>query len=376
MDDATHIIELQRRVLAIFLILDGRQTHEYQRALMISLHLWHWFEKSDHPAWHVFSQNPSAFNEESGEICFSVLAREIASCGVRSDCETVSQKFGLIKTKITVADDLKVDLMGDDFADRKRPSVDEKGEDVRSAVTFFKRMIRDLCRGTHRHYDSKCGHLDQTARRRKSARVTIPAAFVTKLDFDVRPKFDRVRQKCEEALNRFWVYEHADVWPGAMGGDAELAGGSGVESEPDSDGESSSTDDAVRDRKSGGPLARQVGRDRDGDAAGSRRGQALMGRVVAIPSWCFGEAWSMERHGTKAARNRARLHGDVEAKTADGNYACRMREFTDYVINLTPGQVARYLVPREMEGDVVDTPFVFPEVPSSSADEEMEVSKD
>ena len=84
----------------------------------------------------------------------------------------------------------------------------------------------------------------------------------------------------------------------------------------------------------------------------------------------------MQRYGTKAARNRARLHGDVEAKTADGNYACRMREFTDYVINLTPGQVARFLVPREMEGDVVDTPFVFPEVPSSSADEEMEVSED
>ena len=165
--------------------------------------------------------------------------------------------------------------------------------------------------GTHRHYDSKCGHLDQTARRRNSARVTIPAAFVAKLDFDVSLKFDRVRQKCEEALNRFWVYEHADVWPAAMGGEAELSGGSGVGSDSDSDGESSSADDAVRDRN-GGPLARQVGRDRDGDAAGSRRGQALIGRVVAIPSWCFGEAWSMERYGTKAARNRARLHGQVD----------------------------------------------------------------
>jgi hypothetical protein len=84
----------------------------------------------------------------------------------------------------------------------------------------------------------------------------------------------------------------------------------------------------------------------------------------------------MERYGTKAARNRARLHGDVETKTADGNYACRMREFTDEVMKLTPGEVARFLVSREMEGAVVDTPFVFPEVPSSSADEEMEVSED
>ena len=46
------------------------------------------------------------------------------------------------------------------------------------------------------------------------------------------------------------------------------------------------------------------------------------------------------------------------------------------MINLTPGQVARFLVPREMEADVVDTAFVFPEVSSSSADEEMEVSED
>ena len=58
----------------------------------------------------MFKNNASVFNEESGKICFSVLAREIAGSGVRSDCDAVSRKFSLIKSKIQISQDLSVDL--------------------------------------------------------------------------------------------------------------------------------------------------------------------------------------------------------------------------------------------------------------------------
>jgi Tfp pilus assembly protein PilW len=63
----------------------------------MSINLWEWMRVNDHAGWQVFRQNASAFNEESGEIAFSVLARDIASSGIRSDAKTVSRKFGLIK---------------------------------------------------------------------------------------------------------------------------------------------------------------------------------------------------------------------------------------------------------------------------------------
>ena len=59
--------------------------------------------------WDVFKNNASVFNEESGEVVFSVLARDIASSGVRSDCEAVSRKFRIIKPKMVVAKGLNID---------------------------------------------------------------------------------------------------------------------------------------------------------------------------------------------------------------------------------------------------------------------------
>ena len=41
------------------------------------------------------------------EIAFSVLARDLASSGIRSDVKSVSRKFGMIKAKMTVAKGLE-----------------------------------------------------------------------------------------------------------------------------------------------------------------------------------------------------------------------------------------------------------------------------
>ena len=60
----------------------------------------------------MFINNASAFNEESGEIALSVLARDIARGGVRSDLKKVSKTFALVKAKAEVAQDIGVEPYG------------------------------------------------------------------------------------------------------------------------------------------------------------------------------------------------------------------------------------------------------------------------
>ena len=91
--------------------------------------------------------NASMWNEESGEVCFSVLARDIASSRVRSDVSKVSEKFELIKMKMETAADLKVDLCGDDFADRKHRKIQMDSKEVQATVVFFRRMITSSAGG-------------------------------------------------------------------------------------------------------------------------------------------------------------------------------------------------------------------------------------
>ena len=158
----------------------------------------------NHPCWQIFVHNASCFNEESGEVCFSVLARGIAGSGVRSNCEAVASKFRLVKTKIDVAEDLKFDLCGDDFAVKRHRRIKSTSTEVMTTITFFQRMIRNLLRRRHRTYEADCGFLGATARRNQSERKTVPAEVVPRLHSDVKTSFDLLVPALDRTLNQFW----------------------------------------------------------------------------------------------------------------------------------------------------------------------------
>ena len=121
MDAGADVLRAKALLLKVFLLVGGAQCSEYVRALTASLLLWSHYERCNHPCWQMFSHNVSCFNEESGEISLSVLARDISRGGVRSDCKKVSQTFRLVKAKAEVAADIGVDIAGGDFG------CDEKG---------------------------------------------------------------------------------------------------------------------------------------------------------------------------------------------------------------------------------------------------------
>ena len=83
----------QALLLKVFMMIGGRSCTEYIKALTASIMLWGHYESTQHPCWQLFRHNASAFNEESGEIALSALARDIFRGGVRSDCAQVSKTF-------------------------------------------------------------------------------------------------------------------------------------------------------------------------------------------------------------------------------------------------------------------------------------------
>ena len=357
MDDGQRILSLQHQLLQVFLILDGPQSREYQRALTVSLHLWEWMKASDHPAWHIFKHNASAWNEESGEICFSVLAREVASNGVRADCAAVSRKFNLIKPKMQVARDLKLDLCGEDFASKKHARVLKDSVDVQAAVVFFQRMIRQLANGTHRHFGSDCGKLDAKARRAKGARRTVPAEVLPILS---KKKTDAtlvtVRAKLKKSHKNFWVWPHKDIWPAAHPTDPDLEGCDA--SEEESESASSSEADVVEELKAVDGQNAKHGRKRKRSGS-AQQDEKLLNRVVAVPAWCLGQAWARKAFGGRQAARQARLHGRLEESKKTGCLDCRFFHDRDYLLQLTKRQVNKYLVACQDEAQAVDTPFVI-----------------
>lgn len=95
MDSGVEVLRAQALLLKLFLMIGGRQSAEYVKALSASIMLWGHYESCQHPCWQLFSNNASAFNEESGEISLSVCARDTSRGGVRSDCAKVTSHFGV-----------------------------------------------------------------------------------------------------------------------------------------------------------------------------------------------------------------------------------------------------------------------------------------
>ena len=283
--DGEAVLRQQYLLLKVFLVLNNSNCREYQRALSTSVHLWEWMRSRNHPCWRLFKNNASAFNEESGEICFSVLAREIAGSGVRSDCEAVGSKFKLITTKMRVAQDLKFDPRGEDFAVRKHKEIKTDSAEVRATVHFFERTIRAIVTGAFRHYGADCGALDAQARRARSQRTTVPAGMVDKLKgSDVLTRLKEVSISQRVKFRGYWVHPHRDIWPASQ----PLP----PEERPDPAG-----GDGQRDR-SMSPKRQSSARRRKRPRLFEQKDSGLIGRVVAVPAGKqnkpdYTECWSV-----------------------------------------------------------------------------------
>ena len=208
MDNGSWILDASRRLLKVFLLLDGPASREYQKALCMSILLWQSYKKSNHPGWQMFLQNASCFNEEVGEIGFSILARSISRGGVRSDIKMVNQEYQLIKSKMNIASDLKTDLHCDDFSNGRR-FIDAKGTEVVATAEYFKTVIRKLKRGVYRHYDDKLGHV-----KGNGVRPTVAASIVTRLAGPCSNKLNQVISTLKTSLEGYWVFAYGpDIWP-------------------------------------------------------------------------------------------------------------------------------------------------------------------
>ena len=214
MDAGADVLAAQARLLKVFLLVGGAKCGEYVRALTASLLQWSEYERVNHPCWQLFANNASAFNEESGEISLSVLAREIARGGVRSDCKKVSQTFKLVKAKSEVAADIGVDISGGDFgSDEHGRRIDPNGEEVNATAAYFSGVIRHVLAGALRHSDKDNGVLAKGSRaaRPNVAMSAFPACFRSVAGLLV----DGVA-KLEAGTVSFWVAPHVDLWPAAV----------------------------------------------------------------------------------------------------------------------------------------------------------------
>lgn len=320
MDHGDRVLAHQVRLLKVFMLLSGRNTHEYERALLASICIWSRQKKLDSPMWRMFEQNACAFNEESGEVAFSCLAKQVARGGVRSNVDQVTKSFALMKINMSIAKDLRIELSGDVAGESSRYHIDPRGDDVKATVAFFRRTIREIANRTYRVYDRTLGAKPT----RTAARKTVPLEGVQPLLRDVASDMDAVRTKLQDYLSTMDAFGHDDIWPqpSPFDDDSSEANGTGADSDADAiHGQSGShpkrQDQRKRKRKrKGGSPGRDIrrvgagagrrpikkvsirscvssGEDDDVVRGPDRKSQDIhVGVILKVPVWKFGTAWA------------------------------------------------------------------------------------
>ena len=352
MDAGADVLAAQARLLKVFLLVGGAKCSEYVRALTASLLQWSEYERVNHPCWQLFANNASAFNEESGEISLSVLAREIARGGVRSDCKKVSQTFKLVKAKSEVAADIGVDISGGDFgSDEHGRRIDPNGEEVKATAAYFSGVIRHVLAGALRHYDKDNGVLAKGVRaaRPNVAMSAFPACFRS-----VAGLLDAGVAKLEAGTVSFWVAPHVDVWPAAV---------------PTINFDSEEEEEAGAGGAAGGqaagvahPPKRKAAKDAAGADGAAKRakkasGAELVGCVVAVPAWKFGAQWAAHHFQRPS---KAVLIGDVtewDGKRRIDPFSVAMRGDKGYILRLKQSEVEEFMLAGADAALAVDTPW-------------------
>ena len=168
----------------------------------------------------MMKSNMAMFNEELGELTFSILARSVLADHTRDDFAHMDRLFRLLRVYRDVKGDVVADTSGSSNSLNWRHKINKVGEEVVTTELFFKRIIRQMISGTYTSYDGtpKCYTNAATAATLK-VRSTSPAVYMPKLDFDAYVLNLLAVIKVDMNTNFLFPYKH--IWPECINHDDE-----------------------------------------------------------------------------------------------------------------------------------------------------------
>lgn len=138
------------RLLKVFLCLGSQH---YEPALLFSMAQLHRLQSISHPVWKMFERSPWVFNEEAGELSFSLLQRFTSKDTMRADFKHLDSKYKLISLFYDCARDFGEDLLEGGLANYFNViEIDPEGDEVIALARHFMSVIEDMKSGRWTHY--------------------------------------------------------------------------------------------------------------------------------------------------------------------------------------------------------------------------------
>lgn len=193
----------------------GRGTaHNYPRLQLTNLLIIEYWRRINYVGVGMMCDNMSIFNEELGEITFSMLARVVLGDSARSDFEHMRKIYSLVP----LYREVKSSIMGDTGREGSinwRHDIKQQDENVLTVGVFFRSLIRGVVAGTYRSYN---GTKDCYKSMNKGMENLTTDYSAPVYQADIMDKFPEMFTCISGAVRGDFLGPHVDLWPEAKAG--------------------------------------------------------------------------------------------------------------------------------------------------------------
>lgn len=145
LDNGDRILTHLKRLLWFFIKIGGQKASQYIRCMVINQTVLMHLRRINHPVWVMFHHNAACFNEEVGELSFSVLSRQVAGSSAQSELPLLNRKYRTSKVQLETASDLNVDVSRHQQGDKAGHTHIKEGDaSVVATAAHFNLVIRQL----------------------------------------------------------------------------------------------------------------------------------------------------------------------------------------------------------------------------------------
>ena len=186
--------------------------HPYPKIMLSFMLVLRYWRVSKFCAYQMMKNNMGMFNEELGELTFSILARSVLADHTRDDFDHMDKLFRLLR----VYRDVKSDVVADNSSSANslnwRHKIDQQGDEVTSTQLFFKKIIKQMVNGTYQSYDGspKCYSNAQSGSELR-IKSNSPLVYMQLSELSAYLQTLIATMKVDMSTNFLYPYSH--IWP-------------------------------------------------------------------------------------------------------------------------------------------------------------------
>ena len=212
LDDGPLAIKMLCRMIKLLCLLARGRHNGYVRACILQLLIVLHQKRHNLPAWQMLEASVSTFNEEAGEMSFSMLARAVLGDTLKSKHEHLSKLYSMIHVYLDCEKEFYLDRFSMERKKNYRRNVADDEEVIDTVASYVNGILREITKGHFLVYDGKKASFDSklvAARHLKEIRSRVPL-WVD----DIRKTLLAHLSRAEELFISDWGSDrYFTIWP-------------------------------------------------------------------------------------------------------------------------------------------------------------------